>query len=477
MRGFSLLCAFVGLVVVAGCAPARAPSATPDPFSAVAQQAADAYQQGLDLDQQGRHAEALDALKRAQLLSPTDDPGIDAAVNRLAAELAPTPTPAPPTATPLPEPTDVAKNTATPVAIPTDTPAPTLAPQPLPAMPVLQPPTATPAPTSPAPAMPQRVEATPPPVAVAPSPQPTPTQLTATFVSVPGQPTAIDVAESSDQLFVADRSGLIWTLDHGLPTLHRPFSLPGEPAGIAADLGAGRVYIALRSQAGIAVLDMRSGQQTANLALPSNPGDMRLDASLGLLFVVTPESATVTTVNMTDGSIVWTTAGLDQVTGIALDQDSHTLEVSQLDGVVAAIDEKSGQIISRVQLSDVGLTGISNSNGQLYAVNTPGQELVRFDLSSGEASRVHLSFDPLAIVTGPQSGAAYILSTDAIMRIDPSDGSELTRVSFGGLELSVPELDADQLWMRPRIAINPTDEAVSVIDAERGLLVLSPPLN
>ena len=627
-RVASLCAACLACALITSCsAPPAAPS-SPDPFSTVAAQADQAYQQGLTLYKEGHLPEALNAFQRARLLSPSDDPRIDAMTKRVAAELTPTATPAPPTSTPATAPTPIVQNPATPsaelgqeyfgqvfltivpgrdsvppaltqfsaqdqiglyiekldqrlhlafelrifevssgrlvaestsdsvqtvgamstpatiasaapvgtprpdvvqhgivrfldrfvwyhqggdsagtyraelyagdvlthtfdyavgsapVAIPTDTPAPAPAPQP--AAVVVEGPAATPAPvTAPASSAPRPAQA--PALVRAPTAtEPPPTPLSATALAIPGGPAAVEAPDSSDQMYVADRSGLVWSLDHAQPTLKRPFTVWGVPAGLASDAATGRVYVAVglprgaqRSagrQPALLMLDAATGQQVASVPLPGDPGDIRLDSTLGLLFVVVPDRETLETIDVRDPKILRSTDGLAQVTGIALDQDTHTLYLSQLDGQLAVVDGQTGVISDHLTLSGVGLAGVAVGGGRVYAINTPGQALLAVDPATGDVLDLPLGTEPAALVIGPQSGAACILepAVGAVVRLDPGSGIELGRVSLGQDPVESPSLAPDDLWARPRLAISPMDETVYVIEPQSGTLALVP---
>src|SRR5260221_13439883 len=98
VKRIGLLLAALWLTIgLTGCTGQAAAPTPVDPFSAVAQQANDAYAQGMDLYEQGRTREALDAFDRARLLSPTDDARITEMIQRTKAELTPTANPIPPT--------------------------------------------------------------------------------------------------------------------------------------------------------------------------------------------------------------------------------------------------------------------------------------------------------------------------------------------------------------------------------------------
>lgn len=118
-----------------GCQQAAPPAPTPDPFSAVAEQAKEAFGEGLRAYEAGRYREALTAFERARLLSPNPDPQTLQYIERSRAAAQPTSAPtltAEPTLTPTPTRTPVptATSTSTPVPTATPTPPPTATPRP-----------------------------------------------------------------------------------------------------------------------------------------------------------------------------------------------------------------------------------------------------------------------------------------------------------------------------------------------------------
>src|SRR5258708_32483040 len=79
----------------------------------------------------------------------------------------------------------------------------------------LAPPVAAPRPAAPAPVL-------------KPTATPLPTEVVgATRISVPGGPAALAYVDATDELFVADRTGLVWSLHHAQPSLSRPLALAG----------------------------------------------------------------------------------------------------------------------------------------------------------------------------------------------------------------------------------------------------------
>jgi hypothetical protein len=459
------------LLALTGCASQSAPPTPTDPFAAVAQQADAAYTQGMALYEQGRNREALDALDRARLLSPSDDPRITEMIERVQAVLTPTPKPNPPTdvpAAPTTIPTTVSGRGAVPTPVTVATvPPPTPPPTPIS---VFLPP------TPPAVLVP---EPTPPPVA---TPVPAATEVpirasvTAVTTIVSAGPAALDVLDESDQVFLADRSGLVWTVVHGQPALERPYTVSGTPVGLAADPTTGRLYIAVRAQPpALVVLDTATGQQLATVALPGDPGDVRLDASLGMLYVLVPDRGSLVTVDVRDMRLAGSTADLLQVSGMALDEGTHTLYLSHLGGQLSVVDCPSGTLVGQLSPTSEGLSGVAFAYGRVFATNTPGRELIEINVATAEISHFALAAEPESIVVGPQSGAVYVLdrAANAIVKVNPGDGSELGRAVLGdGPSGASSQVQPDALWLRPRMAVSAVGERIYTIDPQAATLAV-----
>jgi hypothetical protein len=85
-----------------------------------------------------------------------------------------------------------------------------------------------------------------------------------------------------------------------------------------------------------------------------------------------------------------------------------------------------------------------------------------------------LKVEPAAVAVGPHSGTVFILASDSntLTRLD-GDGFELGDTLLGDTGGDVTPLDPDKLWVRPRMAINPADETVYVIEPEPGRLAMA----
>ncbi len=355
--------------------------------------------------------------------------------------------------------------------IPTPTPvvAPTLSLPTVPAadaVPVPPRTVAPPAPTAtPAPAAP-----TTPPVEPTATPQPTtaPTPLPATAGStqISGVPSGLDVSQPDSRVLVADAAGMLWSGDQTQLSFSPPVKLDRLPIDLGVDQSTGNMFVSTRNQAAVLVLDA-SGRQLKSIALPGTPGDLEVDSDLGLLYVALPEQQALGIIDIRAGRLLRTVDGMPKVTSLAIDPVRHVLYASHVDGQVTSVDVVSGTVTGRVAATTPGLSGIAASRGIAYAVNPTTSELVAVDPASQSVAHFVLPYQPAAVAASEETGVVYLLTTspNAVLRLDPSDGHELGRVTLP----EVPAGQADKT-LRPRMLLNRYNESVYVTLPEGGIV-------
>ncbi len=248
---------------------------------------------------------------------------------------------------------------------------------------------------------------------------------------------------------------------------------------LAVDQASDTLYVAARADPAVLVVNGETGQRLATIPLPVDPGEVRLDADLGLLYVVLPERQEIALVDVRSGQVRQYATGLPQVTGLALDAGSHTLFVAHLTGQVSVLDGQSGQVLSRVRLTGAGLSGLATARGLVSAINPATRELVVVDPGTLAVNRFPLPDEPGSLVAGEGSGTVYVLAStlNALLRIDPTDGAEVGRVLLpdrsGRFGVRLPRRDFQGL--RSRMAIRQADETVYVSQPEAGLLSIVAP--
>jgi DNA-binding beta-propeller fold protein YncE len=291
-----------------------------------------------------------------------------------------------------------------------------------------------------------------------------------------GGPTALEAHDPGGEVYLADASGLVWKLAGGKPALNRPLQVPGRPIALAIDPRAGKLYVALDAGPRVVVLHSTTGQHIAVVALPDVPGMVRLDAGAGLLFVTLPGHETLLTVDLATLAVVRTTSSLAQVTGLGVDEETHLLYLTHLDGDVSVVDARSGEVVDRLHVTDVGLSGVDVARGLVFAINTPGRELLIVDPVSHQVTHRPLDQEPTAVAADPRTGLVYVLDQQAIRQLEPGRGDELGRVLLQPV-VQAPYVAASAASQsdEAQLAVSPADGSVYAIRSGEYALSLVPP--
>jgi hypothetical protein len=315
--------------------------------------------------------------------------------------------------------------------------------------------------------------------AVARTPAATPP--TASTTQIGGIPAGLDVRLNDGRIFVADASGVIWTTEPQRKSFNRSLDLDRLPVDLAVDQTTGYIFVSARNAPAVVVLDA-SGRVLRTIDMPATPGDIQLDPELGLLFVLLPEKQAVGVVDVRGGRGLQTINDLPQVTSMALDPMRHVLYLSHLAGQVSVIDIPSSQVVARISASGVGLSNIATARGLAFAVNPVSHELSVIDARSQTANRYRFdsateTIEPAAIAAAEDSGSVYVLASkpNVVLRIDPTDGSELGRVQLpersSRLGTKVTG-QADVQGQRARMTLNRLDETLYLTHPEAGTLTV-----
>jgi DNA-binding beta-propeller fold protein YncE len=136
------------------------------------------------------------------------------------------------------------------------------------------------------------------------------------------------------------------------------------------------------------------------------------------------------------------------------------------------IDTATSRVLARPSLTTAGLSSIATARGLAYAVNTATHELAVLNPGSQTIDRYALSQEPAAVAASEDTGAVYVLSSRAsmIVRIDPTDGSEIGRAVLPDRSGHAGLAPQNTLTMRPRLAISQTDETLFATLPEAGTL-------
>jgi DNA-binding beta-propeller fold protein YncE len=295
---------------------------------------------------------------------------------------------------------------------------------------------------------------------------------------------------------VADGSGVMWTTDapgaQQRTTLGAPVNVaPSVPSDVAVDQKTGYLYVAAsggpqgacRTQAEpaavgcVLVLDRQTGGKRAMLTLDAEPGEVRLDSDLGLLYVSLPGKQALAVVDVRSGRVLndRTIPELPEIASLGIDPVRHTLYAAHPSGQVTVIDAATSRVTARLPLTGAGLSSVAGARGLLYGVNTISHELFVVDPTTRALTHYDLSVEPTAVAASEESGAVYVLASraGAIVRIDPSDGSEIGRVELPartGRGADPNPVGSSATNVRPRLAINQSDETLFATLPESGTL-------
>jgi hypothetical protein len=324
-------------------------------------------------------------------------------------------------------------------------------------------------------------------------PTATPTPGKAYTTVTGGLPAGLDVDSRNGRFYIADASGVVWSTDapEGAQksTLGAPLNVaPAIPRDLAVDQTSGNLFVAARggAQGGCAtqaapaaqfcvlVLDGTTGAKRTVIALDGEPANVRIDSDLGLLYLSVPSQQAVEVADIRSGRVMnnRTLRDMPQVTSLAIDPSRHLLYAAHLGGQVTVINTSTSRILARPSVTGAGLSSVAAARGLAYAVNTATHELAVLDPTSGNVDRFLVSQEPAAVAASEDNGAVYVLSSRAsqLLRIDPTDGTEIGRVLLPDRSGHVGLAPGDNLSMRPRLALNPADETVFATLPESGAL-------
>jgi hypothetical protein len=360
-------------------------------------------------------------------------------------------------------------------SVPTVEPEP-IAPPPPPAPVVTRP---QPAPAAPAPVAAPTAPAPTPAPTVVPSPTPLPAPQMAAATTIGGLPAGLDVNPNDGRVFVADGSGVLWTTDPAHPTtFNRPTTLGSLPVDVAVDPTTNFVFVSARNESAVLVLD-GSARRLASIQMPVAPGDLQLDAKLGLLYVVLPERQSLAVVDARAGRVLKTIESVPQITSLAIDAERHVLYATHLGGQLTVVDVAAMQVTARFTMTGAGLSGVAAARGLVYGINPATHELAVAEPLSQGVLRYTLAAEPAAVAASEATGSVYVLASkpNAIVRLDPSDGSEVGRVNLpersGRFGIQASD-QADFHGLRARMVLDRADESLYVTLPEAGSLSAVP---
>ena len=190
------------------------------------------------------------------------------------------------------------------------------------------------------------------------------------------------------------------------------------------------------------------------------------------MYVALPDEQAIAEVSIRSQTLVRTIGHLPQITSLALDPKRHVLYAAHLGGQLTVIDVPSLQVVARMPVTSAGLASVATARGLAYAVNTVTHELAVVEPASQSVAVYPLSQEPAAVAASQVSGAVFVLSSRAsvILRIDPTDGTEIGRVLLRDRSGHSAGLPSDLQALRSRLVLNVANETVYATLPEAGTL-------
>ena len=230
-------------------------------------------------------------------------------------------------------------------------------------------------------------------------------------------------------------------------------------------------------------------------SLPSRPTKVAVNTIQHLVYAVLPERNMTAILDPDQPTPIIATANTPQATDLIVSDDGSTIYVSHLTGELSAIDARTGQLLSRVEISPPGLFAITQAQGLISAINVPQKQLIVVDPQSWQVTqRVALDQLPAALIAGPLTGSVYVLEvTDPVnasgapqppvlFNYDPqtgaSNGSLLLSNLTGQMGQSAVGNTGDDpglMALSNGMAVNPFAEIVYLVNPSAGQISVAAP--
>lgn len=240
-----------------------------------------------------------------------------------------------------------------------------------------------------------------------------------------------------------------------------------EPTGIAVDALARRVYVALRGEDQVQILDLSTGEDQGRIQLRSGdePADLALTPDGRAVLVVNSGSNTVAILDPQAGTVV------DRVpTGVEpwvlrLDRDGRRAYVlDRRSGDITVVDVAGRAAVRTVSLDPEPVSAQLDRTGtRLYVLHRGSAYLNVLSVPDlNVVSRVFVGLGAAAVEVDPRTGLVYVGSADErqIQVFDP-----LSYVPMAAIEVPAPvsylTVDAVENVM---VALMPSVGAVAFVD-------------
>jgi len=234
-------------------------------------------------------------------------------------------------------------------------------------------------------------------------------------------------------------------LQPGSPGLERVVAAGRQPAAIAIDSRAGRVFVVDYGAGTLRIFDM-SGALLREIAINSSSGPVAIDESSGHAFVATDGNTTVRMFDTRSGDLLRTvTLNLAQRPSMALDAEIHRLFVST-DAGVAMFDTRDGRMLRTLTLSTafdaIAALAVDTANGYVLALDHNDRSAIVLDARSGRVLRtIRTGNGPSTLAVDSRTARAFVVNVNdfSLTVIDTHSGKVVRTLSVDPGPLAVDE--------------------------------------
>ena len=200
-------------------------------------------------------------------------------------------------------------------------------------------------------------------------------------------------------------------------------------------LGADLAFVTNQSSSDLSVIDLDRGAEVRRVPIPGNPAGVAVSAALGSVFVVSPETKTVSRVDP-EGTEAAEVLQLDGgPIGIAVDDTRRRLFVSDwYNARIWVIDGERFEVTATLETGSApaGLA-VTEDGRWLVSADRDADQVTIFDAETLERTgSVTVGVRPFGLTAGPD-GLIYSgdVGTDTVSVVDPAEARLVTKIPVG----------------------------------------------
>lgn len=234
---------------------------------------------------------------------------------------------------------------------------------------------------------------------------------------------------------VRDSKYFVGTADNGVAVVDRrsmapagTIKVPGPVDAIAFDPRNDTLYADAGGGAAIWAINGKTEKIVATIAIPQGPEYVDYDPVSNRVYQNIVSNATVVVIDPTSNRIesTWAIAPATRPHGLAIDGPRHRLFTAGVNGKLAVLDTRTGNLITTVDIAPrVDQVAIDLGSGRVYCASGTGQLSIVQETDSGAtlAATIPVPRGTHTLAVDPKSHAVWIAyggeQTDFVMQLGP----------------------------------------------------------